>query len=154
MVRYGTNAYIYLDGKQVAVFDLTQNNSGVKEDTKATVTLRHYDAAADAVVIPFTLTVPTEAPAIVPLPEPVFKPNHKWDLSQENQGTVTANGVEALKGVASLPGGGTNAVAFYDQFTDIDLTINARENKTSATANGGRTDILFEFDLNNDGTNP
>ena len=146
VIRYGTNAYVYLDNKQVAVFDLTQNNSGVKADSKATVSLRHYDAVADEVVIPFTLTDQVTEPEVVPLPKPVFKPNFKWDLSKENQGTVTANGVEALKGVASLPGGGTGAVAFYDSFTDIDLTIMAKENKAATAKNGGRTDILFEFE--------
>ena len=146
VVRYGENVYIYLDGMQVAVFDLTQNNSGVKADSAATVFVRHYDAVADQVVIPFTMTDRVMEQKVEPLSKPVFKPNYKWDLSQQDQGTVTVNGVEALKGVVSLPGGGTNAAVFFDQFTDIDLTIIAKENKASAAANGGRTDILFEFE--------
>ena len=140
VVRYGTNAYVYLEDKQVAVFDLTQNNSGVTADSPATVSLRHYDAVADAVTIPFTVTDQVTEPAIVPLPTSVFKPNYKWDLSKQNEGIVT------------LPGGGTNAVVFYDSFTDIDLTITAKENKAATAPNGGRTDILFEFDLDNNGT--
>ena len=145
VVRYGTNVYVYVDDTQVTVFDLTQNNSGVTADVKATVGLRHYDAVADAVVIPFKVAEPETEPEVVPLPESVFKPNSKWDLSQQDQGTVTVNGVEALKGVASLPGGGTNTVAFREQFTDIDLTIKAKENDTTGKK-PGRTDILFEFD--------
>jgi len=97
-------------------------------------------------VIPFTVTDQVTQPEVVPLPDSVFKPNYKWDLSEQNQGTVTVNGVQALKGVASLPGGGTSAVVFYDRFTDIDLTITAKENKAASAATGGRTDILFEFE--------
>ena len=146
VVRYETMVYLYLDEMQVAVFDLTQNDSGVLADSKATMFLRHYDAVADAVVIPFKVTDQVEKPEIVEQLPPVFQPNYQWDLSQENLGTQTVNGVEAIKGVASLPGGGTNAVAFYEQFTDIDLTITAKENKKPDAANGGRTDVLFEFE--------
>ena len=146
VVRYETIVYLYVEDTQVAVFDLTQNNSGVTANSKASVFLRHYDAVADAVVIPFKVTQQVEKPEIVEQPRPVFKPNSKWDLSQENLGTQTVNGVQAIKGVASLPGGGTNAVAFYEQFADIDLTITAKENKAADAANGGRTDVLFEFE--------
>ncbi len=134
VVRYETMVYLYLDDAQVATFDLTQNDSGVKADSKATVFLRHYDAIADEVVIPFKVTDQVEKPEVVEQPKPVFKPNYKWDLSDQYEGVV------------SLPGGGTNALAFYDQFTDIDLTITAKENKAATAANGGRTDILFEFE--------
>jgi len=134
VVRYETMVYLYLDDTQVAVFDLTQNDSGVQADTKATMFIRHYDAVADEVVIPFKVTDQVVKPAIVEQPKPVFKPNYKWDLSGQYNGTI------------SLPGGGTNAVAFYDQFADIDLTITAKENKAATAANGGRTDILFEFE--------
>ncbi len=134
VVRYETMVYLYLDDVQVAVFDLTQNDSGVKADSKATMFLRHYDAIADEVVIPFKVTDQVEKPELQEQPKPVFKPNYKWDLSDQYEGVV------------SLPGGGTNALAFYDQFTDIDLTITAKENKAATAANGGRTDILFEFE--------
>ena len=76
----------------------------------------------------------------------IFNENAQWDLTNQYQETVTVNGVEALKGVASLPGGGSSAVAFREQFTDIDLTIKAKENKATTATNGGRTDILFEFE--------
>ena len=76
----------------------------------------------------------------------------KWDLSQQNLGTVTIDGIEKTQGIATLIGGGSKAVAFRDQYTYIDLAITAKENKTEAQKNGGRTDILFEFDTNNDGT--
>jgi len=134
VVRYGTDVYIYVDGTQVAVFDLTQNESGVQADSKATVFLRHYDAVADEIVIPFKVTEQVEKPELQEQTKPVFKPNYKWDLSGQYEGVV------------SLPGGGTNALAFYDQFTDIDLTITAKENKAATAQNGGRTDILFEFE--------
>ena len=146
VVRYGTIVYLYLDDQQVATFDLTQNNSGITEDVESTVFLRHYDAAADNIVIPFEVTDQVEEPETQPENKPVFKPNYKWDLSRENLGTETVNGVQAIKGVASLPGGGTNAVAFYEQFTDIDITITAKENKQPSAKNGGRTDVLFEFE--------
>ena len=55
IVRTGTVIYLFLDGKQVAVCDLTNNNSGVTASTKATVSLRHYDAVAEQVDIPFTI---------------------------------------------------------------------------------------------------
>ncbi|MBR5570083.1 MAG: hypothetical protein IKW10_04220 [Oscillospiraceae bacterium] len=146
LVRSGTDVYVIVAGRVVAVFDLTQNNSGVTADMKATVSLRHYDAVADRVVIPFTVIDQVNESEIQKLPKPVFKPNNAWDLSQENLGTQTVNGVEAIKGNASLPGGGTNAVAFYESFTDMDLTITAKENKASGAANGGRTDVLLEFE--------
>ena len=134
VVRYEAMVYLYLDDVQVAVFDLTQNDSGVTANTKAAMFLRHYDAVADQINIPFKVTDQVVKPAIEEQPTPVFKPNYKWDLSGQHAGTVV------------LPGGGTGAVVFYEQFTDIDLTITAKENKTSATANGGRTDVLFEFE--------
>ena len=134
VVRYGTMVYLYLEDDQVAAFDLTQNNSGVTGDMKAKLFLRHYDAVADEVVIPFTVTDQVEQPQIQEQPKPIFKPNFKWDLSGQYEGTV------------SLPGGGTNAVAFYDAYTNMDITITAKENKAATAANGGRTDILFEFE--------
>ena len=146
LVRSGTDVYVIVEGRLVAVFDLTQNGSGVTADMKAKVSLRHYDAVADRVVIPFTVTDQVNKSELQQLPTPVFKTNNAWDLSQENLGNQTVNGVEAIKGVASLPGGNTNAVAFYDQFTDMDLTITAKENKAADAANGGRTDVLFEFE--------
>lgn len=134
LVRYETFVYLYVEDEQVAVFDLTQNNSGVVADSKATVFLRHYDAEAERVMIPFTVTDQVVKPEIVTPKTPVFKPNYKWDLSGQYEGTV------------ALPGGGTSAVAFYETFTDMDLTITAKENKEADTANGGRTDVLFEFE--------
>ena len=38
-----------IQNAQVAVFDLTQNESGVTADSEATVFLRHYDAVAEQV---------------------------------------------------------------------------------------------------------
>ena len=146
LVRYETFVYLYVEDEQVAIFDLIQNNSGVRADSKATVLLRHYDAEADRIVIPFKLTDQVVKPEIV-TPEPsIFKPNYKWDLTQQNLGTVHTNGVQAVQGLVSLPGGGTNALQFAEKFTDLDLTITARENKAPDAENGGRTDILFEFE--------
>ena len=146
LVRSGTDVYVIVEGRLVAVFDLTQNDSGVTADMKATVSLRHYDAVTDRVEIPFAVTEQVNVSELQQLPKPVFKSNNAWDLSQENLGTQTVNGVEAIQGNVSLPGGGTNAVAFYESFTDMDLTITAKENKAADAANGGRTDVLFEFE--------
>ncbi|MBQ8803910.1 MAG: metallophosphoesterase [Tyzzerella sp.] len=138
VVRYGADVFLYVDGKQVAVFDLTQNNSGVKADSKATVILRHYDAVAENVVIPFKVTDQVTKPEVAKPAEKIFKDNFKWDLSKQ------------LEGVVSLPDGGTQAVEFCDKYSDIDLTLkNVKEHDTTGKK-PGRTDVLFEFDTNGD----
>ena len=138
VVRYGSDVYLYVEGKQVAIFDLTQNKSGVKADTKATVILRHYDAVADNVEIPFTVTDRVEKPVVVAAEKKIFKDNYKWILTEQ------------LNGLVTLPGGGTQTLQFYDEYTDIDLTITARENDATGSK-PGRTDVLFEFDTDDDG---
>ncbi len=55
VVRYGSEVTLYVGDRMVAVVDLTQNHSGVTEETLATVSIRHYDDAGVRVEIPFAL---------------------------------------------------------------------------------------------------
>ena len=56
VVRIGTEVSLYINDRFVAVADLTNNNRGVEADTKAKVTVRHYDDAGVKVEIPFEWT--------------------------------------------------------------------------------------------------
>ena len=56
VVRYGTDILLYIGDRFVKVADLTENNSGVTADMKATVSIRHWDDTGVNVIIPFELT--------------------------------------------------------------------------------------------------
>ena len=56
VLRIGTEVSLYIGDRLVAVADLTNNNSKVKANTQAKVTLRHYDDAGVYVTIPFEMT--------------------------------------------------------------------------------------------------
>ncbi len=135
VIRKGTDAYVFLEDEEVAIWDLTQNGSGVIDKTPMVVSVRHYDAAGD-VIMNFEISGEVGEIKV----DKVFKDNEKWDLSKEQQGVV------------SLPGGGTDtSLQFFKQYQNIDLTVKAKENDATGQK-PGRTDVLFEFDLDNDGT--
>ncbi|WP_185964242.1 hypothetical protein, partial [Klebsiella pneumoniae] len=56
VIRSGIYVYVFVEGKQVCVFDLSQNNSGVTADMEATVKLRHYDVKTTEMRFPFTVS--------------------------------------------------------------------------------------------------
>ena len=56
IVRVGTDVLLYINGRQVKVADLTNNNSGVTADMLATVYIRHYDDKGEYVEIPYSIT--------------------------------------------------------------------------------------------------
>ena len=60
VIRLGAYIYVFVEGKQVAEFDITQANSNVTADMEAKVSLRHYDVKADAIEFPFTVTEDVE----------------------------------------------------------------------------------------------
>lgn len=64
VVRIGTEVSLYIGDRFVAVADLTNNERGVAADTKAKVTVRHYDDAGLKVVIPFEWTEEIELVSI------------------------------------------------------------------------------------------
>ena len=66
----------------------------------------------------------------------IFKDNSKWDLTKQFAGEVT------------LPAGGTDtSLQFAKKYTKMDVSVIAKENDTSGNK-PGRTDILFEFNVN------
>ena len=135
VIRKGTDVYVFLDGEEVAIWDLTQNNSGVTAKTPASLSVRHYDAPGD-VTLDFEISDHVGEIKI----NRIFKENEKWDISNQYQGVVI------------LPGGGTDtSLQFFKKYQNVDLTLTAKEHYTTEGA-FGRTDVLFEFDLNNDGT--
>ena len=56
VVRIGTEVSLYINDRFVAVADLTNFDRGVEADTKAKVTVRHYDDAGLKVEVPFEWT--------------------------------------------------------------------------------------------------
>ena len=135
VIRKGTDVYVFLEGEEIAIWDLTQNGSGVTAKTPAVVSVRHYDAKGN-VTLHFDITNKVEDVKI----DRIFKANDKWDLTKQYEGIV------------ALPGGGTDtSLQFFKQYQNIDLTVKAKENDATGQK-PGRTDVLFEFDLDNDGT--
>ena len=142
IVRFGTDVDICINGKVVAEFDLTQNESGITADMPATVTLRHYDATTDGeVVIPFEVS---------DVADTIFTKEGAagtWDLAEKYNGVVSVDSTS----IASV------VLPFAKRYTDIDLTLNNvkhRDNNVSSEATyGSRTDILFEFNTDGDEDN-
>ena len=131
MIRDGIHVYVMLEGNLVNTFDLTQNSSGVTADMPAKVTLRHYDAIAPKVVIPFVVT---DRPQ-----QMIFKNTYDaeiWDVSGQYDGLVV------------LPNGDGSAAAleFYKKYTDVDLSLTVRDYPNGDNAEDARTDVEFIFD--------
>lgn len=81
--------------------------------------------------------------------EAIFKPADGWNLLEQNQSYVKDGDKLTASGVVSLPnggaGGGDGWLYFYDKYTDIDLTISAKDDQT-VSGNAPRTSIGFVFD--------
>ena len=142
LIRIGTDVYIYVEGKEVAVFDLTQNESGVTADTKATVTLRHYDAVTDEVVIPFEVSDTVEK---------VFTTEgvgSKWNLKEKFLGIIYVDSSNIVPLDQDKNGVG---IPFAEKYKDIDITLKEVKEQDTTGEAPGRTDISFEFDTDGDG---
>ena len=82
VVRSGKYIYVFVEGKQVTEFDITQNNSGITADTAATITLQHYDVKAEALSFNYKLTDKVA--------------EAKLDIASNTNGTITTNEVSYL----------------------------------------------------------
>ena len=70
----------------------------------------------------------------------IFQEHESWDLTKQNQGT-DADGVTS--GKVTLPNGGDGWLYFYETYTDMDLTITAKDDPNASGA--PRTTIGFTF---------
>ena len=206
VVRDGTDVLLYIGDRYLGTADLTNNNSGINENTTMKVTIRHYGQPQDnateevQVDVPFELTKKLEHVTITSnacehgrvvadrekyflgdtvtlfgegdegyscvamkvngedvamnsdgtytftateksytvegiFERRLFVPNSSWDLSKADEGVV------------SLPAGTTaDWLQLSNQYTNIDITVTAKDDKNDPKA--ARTDIFFVFDVN------